>query len=63
MQSQVYEEFPSQPELEDVATFPSNDVEKEETEEKVKKADDVPFEEPLLYKELKPYVPPTAFAS
>jgi hypothetical protein len=39
------------------------EVEKEETKEKAKEAEDVPFEEPLLYKELKPYVPPITFPS
>ncbi|KAK4844502.1 hypothetical protein QYF36_020938 [Acer negundo] len=55
----------SQPEQEDVVTFPLNgeEVEKEETEEKAKEAKNVPFEEPLLYKELKPYVPPITFPS
>ncbi|KAK0598873.1 hypothetical protein LWI29_000228 [Acer saccharum] len=50
--------FPSLPEQDDVATFPlkGEEVEKEETEENVKEAEDVPFEAPLLYKELKPYV-------
>ncbi|KAK4843581.1 hypothetical protein QYF36_010184 [Acer negundo] len=39
------------------------EVEKEETKEKVKEAEDVPFEALLLYKELKPYVPPITFLS
>ena len=39
------------------------EVEKEETKEKAKEAEDVPFEEPLIYKELKPYVPPITFPS
>ncbi|KAK0572962.1 hypothetical protein LWI29_001031 [Acer saccharum] len=49
--------FPSLPEQDDVATFPlkGEEVEKEETKENVKEAEDVPFEAPLLYKELKPY--------
>ena len=37
--------------------------EEEETEEKVKEAEDVSFKAPLLYKELKPYVPPITFPS
>ncbi|KAK4845231.1 hypothetical protein QYF36_002585 [Acer negundo] len=55
----------SQPEQEDVVTFPlkGEKVKKEETEEKAKEAEDVPFEEPLLYKELKPHVPPITFPS
>ncbi|KAK4856285.1 hypothetical protein QYF36_015979 [Acer negundo] len=32
-----------------------------ETEENVKEVKDVPFDAPLLYKELKPYVPPITF--
>ncbi|KAI9181720.1 hypothetical protein LWI28_017862 [Acer negundo] len=32
-------------------------------EEKVKEVEDVPFEEPLLYKELKPFVPPITLPS
>ena len=36
---------------------------KKKTEEKAKEAEDVPFEAPLLYKELKPYVPPITFLS
>ncbi|KAK4841624.1 hypothetical protein QYF36_007645 [Acer negundo] len=85
IQSQVYEEPPSQPEQEDAATIPSNGeivntivscefsddfssvadegVEKEETEEKAKEAEDVSLEEPLLCKELKPYIPPITFPS
>ena len=57
--------FSSHPKQEDVATFPlkGEEVEKEETEEKAKEAEDVPFEAPLLYKELKPYVPPIIFLS
>ncbi|KAK4846381.1 hypothetical protein QYF36_016567 [Acer negundo] len=57
--------LPSQPEQEDVVTFPlkGEEVEKEETEEKVKEVEDVPFEALLLYKELKPYVPPITFPS
>ena len=57
--------FSSHPKQEDVATFPlkGEEVEKEETEEKAKEAEDVPFETPLLYKELKPYVPPVTFSS
>ncbi|KAK0600066.1 hypothetical protein LWI29_011259 [Acer saccharum] len=43
--------------------FSSVADEEEETEEKVKEVEDVPFEEPLLYKELKPYVPPITFPS
>ena len=39
------------------------EVEKEETKEKAKEAEVVPFEEPLIYKELKPYVPPITFPS
>ncbi|KAK4847856.1 hypothetical protein QYF36_006586 [Acer negundo] len=44
----------SQPKQEDVVTFPlkGEEVEKKETEEKVKVAEDVPFEALLLYKEL-----------
>ncbi|KAK4859249.1 hypothetical protein QYF36_002191 [Acer negundo] len=37
--------------------------EEEETEEKVKEVEDVPFEEPLLYKKLKPYVSPITLPS
>ncbi|KAK4848006.1 hypothetical protein QYF36_008084 [Acer negundo] len=57
--------FSSQPEQEDVATFPlkGEEVEKEETEEEVKEAQNVPFEASLLYKELMPYVPPITFPS
>ena len=43
--------------------FSSVADEEEETKEKVKEAEDVPFEEPLPYKELKPYVPPITFSS
>ncbi|KAK4847034.1 hypothetical protein QYF36_024581 [Acer negundo] len=57
--------LPSQPEQEDVITFTlkGEEVEKEEMEEEVKEAKDVPFEELLLYKELKPYVPPITLPS
>ncbi|KAK0575231.1 hypothetical protein LWI29_035818 [Acer saccharum] len=57
--------FPSQLEQDDVATFPLKGelVEKEETKEKAKEAEDVPFKKPLLYKELRPYVPPITFLS
>ncbi|KAK4840807.1 hypothetical protein QYF36_018676 [Acer negundo] len=37
--------------------------EKEEMEEKAKETANVPFEAPLLYKELKPYVLPITFPS
>ncbi|KAK4846213.1 hypothetical protein QYF36_014407 [Acer negundo] len=55
----------SQPKQEDVVTFPlkGEEVEKEEMEEQGKEAEDVPFEESLIYKELKPYVPPITFPS
>ncbi|KAK4854733.1 hypothetical protein QYF36_000620 [Acer negundo] len=39
------------------------EVKKEETEEKVKETEDVPFDALLLYNELKPYVPPITFSS
>ncbi|KAI9177487.1 hypothetical protein LWI28_015806 [Acer negundo] len=57
--------LPSQPEQENVVTFPlkGEEVEKEDTEEKVKEAEDVPFEAPLIYKELKPYVYPITLLS
>ena len=57
--------FSSHPKQEDVATFPlkGEEVEKEETEEKAKEVEDVPFEAPLLYRELKPYVSPITFPS
>ena len=41
----------------------ADEDEEEETEENVKEAEDVPFEAPLFYKELKPYVPPITFPS
>ncbi|KAK4859199.1 hypothetical protein QYF36_001245 [Acer negundo] len=44
-------------------SWAGEEEEKEETEEKAKEAEDGPFEAPLLYKELKPYVPPIIFPS
>ncbi|KAK4839526.1 hypothetical protein QYF36_022558 [Acer negundo] len=56
-------QFPEALSVEETFKLAVEDAEKEETEEKVKKADDIPFEEPLLYKEFKPYVSLIAFAS
>ncbi|KAK4855976.1 hypothetical protein QYF36_012901 [Acer negundo] len=56
-QNQVHEDVLSQPDV----TY--EEVEKEETDKKVNEAEDVPFEASLLYKELKPYVPPITFPS
>ena len=47
----------------DCLSVAGEDIEKEKTEEKAKEAEDVPFETPLLYKELKLYVPPITFPS
>ncbi|KAK4848778.1 hypothetical protein QYF36_017221 [Acer negundo] len=43
--------------------FSSAEDDEEETEENVKEEDDAPFEAPLLYKELQPYVPPITLLS
>ncbi|KAK4846847.1 hypothetical protein QYF36_022567 [Acer negundo] len=47
----------------DLSSVAVEDVEKEETEEKVKEVEDIPFEALLLYKELKLYAPPITFSS
>ena len=47
----------------DLSSVADKEEQKEEMAEKAKEAEDVPFEEPLLYKELKPYVPPITFPS